>query len=502
VRPVLTTAEMRAVDELAQREAPLSKLIGRAGTAVATEALDMLRQSCGRSAYGRRVVVVAGPGNNGADGKVAARLLGSRGARVDVVDVRSAPHVLRGADLVIDAAFGTGFRGDYHRSVTARPDTPWLAVDVPTGLDADLGLAGEGAVSAARTVTFGALKPGLLLGRGPELSGELFVRRLGLPVDGGACGIHLVEDDDVAALVPPRRRNEHKWSAAVMVVAGSPGMYGAPGFVTRAAARGGSGMVRLGVPGAEAETLPASEAVARALPAVGFEADVLAEIDRFAALVVGPGLGTSKDTVAAVRHLVGTARLPTLVDADGLTALGPAQEAAGVISARRGAASVVLTPHDGEFARLAGRPPGRDRVADVRSLSAELGAVVLLKGPTTVVAEPGGRVLLAASGSPALATAGTGDVLSGVIGALLARGVPPIEAAAVGAHVHGRAACLGHLEGLVAGDLPDLVARVLSEAAARRDAPRRGIGPICAPRDATAGTGARRGRSGRSGAHG
>lgn len=466
MRPVLTVAEMRAVDEAAQREVPLSKLVERAGTAVAEEAVKLLG-----GAYGRRVVVVAGPGNNGADGKVAARLLGRRGARVHVVDAKSAPHVLPEADLVIDAAFGTGFRGDYARPKAARPGTPWLAVDVPTGLDADLGTAGGGAVRAAVTVTFGSLKPGLVLGMGPELAGELRVRPIGLPVDAARCRIHLVEDADVGRLVPPRRRDGHKWSAAVMVVAGSPGMYGAPTFVTHAAARGGSGMVRLGVPGADPATLPASEAVAKALPAEGFEKDVLAEAGRFSALVIGPGLGTSESTKKAVRRLVAEAGLPTLVDADGLTALGPAPEAADVVSARGGTSPVILTPHDGEFGRLAGHPPASDRIADVRSLATRIGAIVLLKGPTTVVAEPGGQVLLAAAGSSALATAGTGDVLSGVIGALLARGMPALEAVAVGAHVHGRAASLGPLEGLVAADLPELVSRVLSAAAACRSRP-------------------------------
>ena len=435
-------------------------LVERAGAAVADEAISLLG-----GAYGRRVAVVAGPGNNGADGMVARIALARRGARVRVVDAKVPPEMLPEVALVIDAAFGTGFRGEYHRP-DAPPGTRWLAVDVPTGLDADVGAAGDGTVRAVRTVTFGALKPGLLLGSGPDVSGEVHVRPIGLPIEQGACGIHLVEDDDVAELVPPRRRDGHKWSAAVMVVAGSPGMYGAAGFVTQAAARSGSGMVRLGVPGAEPSTLPASEAVARVLPPEGFDGDVLAEIDRFTALVIGPGLGTASVTVEAVRRLVAGAALPTLVDADGLSALGSAAEAAEVIAARPEGAPVVLTPHAGEFARLAGHPPGRDRIADVRSLAAATGAIVLLKGPTTVVAEPGGDVLLAAAGVPALATAGTGDVLSGVIGAFLARGMPAARAAAVGAHVHGRAAARGPLEGLVAGDLPELVSAELSEAAA------------------------------------
>jgi NAD(P)H-hydrate epimerase len=249
-----------------------------------------------------------------------------------------------------------------------------------------------------------------------------------------------------------------------MVVAGSPGMYGSASFVARSAGRSGAGMVRLGIPGAEPGDLPVGSAVARLLSPEGFDAQVLSDLDRFGALVVGPGLGTSRETAEAVRRLVASASIPTVVDADGLTALGDVSRAGEVIGSReRGA--VILTPHDGEFARMCGRPPGPDRLGAARDLAAQVGAIVLLKGSTTVVASPDGAVLLAASGSARLATAGSGDVLSGVIGAFLARGIAPANAAAIGAHVHGVAAGLGRLEGLVAEDLPELVSDVLSRAA-------------------------------------
>jgi hydroxyethylthiazole kinase-like uncharacterized protein yjeF len=150
------------------------------------------------------------------------------------------------------------------------------------------------------------------------------------------------------------------------------------------------------------------------------------------------------------------------VDADGLRALGDLDTVTALVKARSG--PLVLTPHDGEFARLVGKPPGEDRLADVRAEAARTGAVVLLKGSTTLVAEPGGEVLVVNAGSARLATAGTGDVLSGTIGAFLARGLPAAEAAALAAHCHGRAASLGRAEGRVAGDLPDLLSRWLSEA--------------------------------------
>jgi hydroxyethylthiazole kinase-like uncharacterized protein yjeF len=232
-------------------------------------------------------------------------------------------------------------------------------------------------------------------------------------------------------------------------------------------------MVRLGVPGADPALLPAGEAVGAALPAVGW-ADVAREmVGRCHALVVGPGLGRSHETGAQVRKLIALAQVPVVVDADGLVALGTGDEIAHAV---RGPVSrdshrtseptptphAVLTPHDGEFARLAGAGPGADRIAAARDLAASAGAVVLLKGPTTVVAEPGGTVLLVTTGSPRLATAGTGDVLSGAIGAFVARGLPPFEAAALAAHVHGRAAALGPPEGLVAGDVADLIGQWLS----------------------------------------
>ncbi|HZQ57353.1 MAG TPA: NAD(P)H-hydrate dehydratase [Acidimicrobiales bacterium] len=444
MQPVVTTAEMQAADAAAP--VPVEVLVRRAGWAVAEAAVRMLG-----GAYGRRVVVLAGKGNNGADGRAAAAVLARRGAKVTVVGAGTAA-VLPAGDLVIDAAYGTGFRGSFDP-----PDpggAPVLAVDIPSGVKGDTGAVAGGALRATRTVTMAALKPGLLLGAGPELAGAIEVADIGLPV--GAPAAHLVQDADHAWLAP-RPRATHKWATAVWVVAGSPGMRGAPLLCTRAAMRSGAGMVRIGSPGVRAADQPPGEAVAIGLPEAGWADVVAGELGRVKALVVGPGLGQSDAARDGVRALLACATVPTVVDADGLNVLGPAADAAAVLRARPpGAGAVVLTPHDGEFARLAGHPPGEDRVADVRDLAALTGAVVLLKGPTTVVADPSGRVLFAAAGSPRLATAGTGDVLSGMIGAFLARGLDALDAAALAAHVHGRAAALG-ADGLVAGDLPDLI---------------------------------------------
>ncbi len=462
MRPVLTAAEMRAADARALSSTSEVELVRRAGYAVAAGALGMLG-----GAYGRRVVVVAGKGNNGNDGRVAAAVLRRRGAVVEVVDAAGHPARIGPCDLVVDAAYGTGFAGTYEAPELV-PGTPVLAVDIPSGVHGDTGVESGRALRARRTVVLAALKPGLLMADGAELAGELEVADIGIPP--GRSTIGLVEDDDLDALAP-RRRDSHKWTSAVAVVAGSPGMEGAAILCARGASRAGAGMVRLFVPGAGDGRWPL-EAVRLPLGDRGWAAEVLATAHRCRALVIGPGLGRDDATLAAVREVIGAATVPVVADADALFALGTAADARRVLGARP--RPVVLTPHDGEYRRLVGEEPGPDRVAAARRLAEATGAVALVKGPTTAVAGPGPSppdrpgVLLAAAGGPALATAGTGDVLSGVIGALLARGLDPVSAAAYGAHVHGSAARRGRREGLVSADLPDLVSDWLGAARADR----------------------------------
>jgi NAD(P)H-hydrate epimerase len=442
---------MTAVDAAAPE--PTEVLVERAGKAAARTALDLLG-----GAYGRRVVVVAGKGHNGAEGRAMARRLARRGIRVEVVDAAAAPPALGACDLVVDAAYGTGFRGDYWS-----PDpgaAPVLAVDIPSGVDGLTGHASEGAVDADVTVTFAALKPGLLLSPGAERAGHIELADIGLDVSGARA--HLVENADVAGWLPPRPAESHKWRSAVWVVAGSPGMTGAAQLCARAAMRSGAGYVRLGTPGVgRAWISPPLEVVGHPLPADGWAGDVLDDLSRFRALVVGPGLGRDEPTSAAIRRLVARAPVPVVVDADGLYALGDASAAAKVVAARQHA--TVLTPHAGEFARLAGDAPGDDRLGAVRDLAAVVGATVLLKGSTTIVAGADGRAFFATAGDARLATAGTGDVLSGVVGAFLALGLDGLAAAAGAAHVHGAAGHLGWRQGLVAGDLLDLLPAFLSK---------------------------------------
>ena len=448
--PVLTPDEMAAVDAAAPE--PVDVLIERAGAAIGRAALGILGGT-----YGRRVVVVAGKGNNGNDGRAAARRLERRGVRVRVVPAQDAPERLPASDLVVDAAYGTGFRGEYQAPDPA--GAPVLAVDIPSGVDGLTGAAGGQPAAAVRTVTFAALKPGLLFHPGRALAGEVTVADIGLDTSGATVG--LVEGADVAGWVPTRPADSHKWRSAVMIVAGSPGMTGAAHLAARAAQRAGAGMVRVATPGLDADPGLPTEAVGVGAPPAGWEAHVLGQLERIGALVLGPGLGLGAPTVASIQHLVGeSGAVPLVVDGDGLTALG---NGAAEILARRGPeAPVVLTPHDGEFARLAGGPPGNDRIAAARRLAADCGAIVLLKGPTTVVAHPDGRVRLSAVGDARLATAGTGDVLSGMIGALLAQGADAFDAAAGAAWLHGRAAREGPSVGLVASDLIAALPAVLA----------------------------------------
>lgn len=444
--PVVTPEEMGAIDATAPE--PVEELIERAGTAVAQAAVQMLGGT-----YGRRVVVLAGKGNNGNDGRAAAARLRRRGVRVEVVRADLAPDRLPACDLVIDAAYGTGFRGTF-----TAPDagtTPVLAVDIPSGVDGLTGVASGRVWQATRTVTFAALKPGLLFNDGIELAGDVHTADIGLDVS--SASVHQVEAADVAGWLRQPPIDAHKWQRAVWCIAGSPGMTGAAHLAARAAQRCGAGYVRLSSPGVVDDPLRPTEAVGHALPPEVWTPEVGHDAHRFGAFVIGPGLGRTEEVATGVRALLRELAQPVVLDGDGLSTLG--SRAIHFLTSRRD--PLVLTPHDGEFERLADHSPGPDRIASTRSLAAETGAVVLLKGHTTVVAEPGGAVLLSAAGDSRLATAGTGDVLSGVIGALCASGMDPFHAAAAGAFIHGVAGTLGWRRGLVAGDLVDLLPEAL-----------------------------------------
>jgi ADP-dependent NAD(P)H-hydrate dehydratase / NAD(P)H-hydrate epimerase len=443
MRPVITAAEVARLD--AESEVPEETLMERAGRAVALEAARM------GAAYGTRVVVLAGTGNNGGDGYVAARHLRDRG--VDVVvrclgypkgdsSVRRAMAISaarsgvpvsdlgdrEACDLIVDALFGVGFRGSLPEVVVPWLDhpAPVLAVDVPSGLDATTGEA-ERAFEASSTVTFHALKTGQLVGRGPDLCGRIQIADIGLS-DERATWL-LCEDEDAA--VPPRLRSAHKWSAgSVAVVGGSPGLVGAPMLTAGAALAFGAGSVRSLVPGmlrAEAAALDPGVMTSGcgAGDVHGDAAAVLTEAGRFDVLALGPGLGPVDP--AFVVEVLARWDLPAVVDADALDAM-----TVDTLADRH--APTVITPHAAEFERLTGEAASPEAAS---RLASDSGVVVLLKGSPTFVM--GRQRWVVTSGGPELASIGTGDVLAGMVAALIARGLAPEDAARAAAHRHGRA---------------------------------------------------------------
>jgi len=438
--PIVTPEEMRAVD--AASAEPTDVLIDRAARAVARIALEMMGGS-----YGRRVAVVAGPGNNGADGRVASRHLRRRGVRCRVFDVVDGlPGHIGGFDLVIDAAFGTGLSRAF-TFPSVDENTAVLAVDIPSGVDGLTGSLIGRPTRADRTVTFAALKPGLVLEPGRSVAGEVTVVDIGLET--GPPRATAMEPSDLAAALSPRPADHHKWRAAVRIIGGSPSMIGAPCLAARAAQRVGAGLVQLAVPGGIGGAGP-TEAVRHPLPVDAWGSEAITGVDRLRAVLVGPGLGSGH--LADVGDVL-TVECPLIVDGD---ALQP--EIVKSVSRRK--FPTILTPHEGEWVRL-GASTDPDRIKVVDAFAAATGNVVVRKGPTTLIGAPGEPVRVITSGSAALATAGTGDVLAGLILGLLAQGLAPVDAASAAAQVHAAAAALAPV-GLIAGDLIDRIPTVLA----------------------------------------
>lgn len=453
--PIVTPAEMSELDAAASESVEV--LIDRAGRAVARAALAMMG-----GAYGRRVLIVAGPGNNGADGRSAASHLRRRGVRPELIGPADPLPPRRAFDLAIDAAFGTGLSRPY--VFPAIPgDLPVLAVDIASGVD---GLSGEllgSPARAAATVSFAALKPGLLLEPGRSFCGKVTVADIGLDL-GAAAGdapAGSPERADVAAVLPRRAADAHKWRSALRVLGGSASMQGAASLAATAALRCGAGLVQLATPGsadAPGQSPPSPlEAVGHPLPAQCWGQEAVSGSERLQAILAGPGLGPSEPSVIADLGVVCALDLPLVLDGD---ALQP--EILDVVAARR--APTVLTPHEGEWRRIGGSQHP-DRLNATRRFAQTAGAVVVRKGPTTVVAAPDGRVRVVAGGSPVLATAGTGDVLAGAIAGLVAQGTAVFDAAWATAWLHAAAGNAGG-PGTLASELPALLAALLAELAA------------------------------------
>jgi NAD(P)H-hydrate epimerase len=439
--PLYTAAEMRAAEErYPGYPGSAGELMERAGAAVAAEVLRAFPEA-------RRIAAVCGGGANGGDGRIAARILRESGR--DVVETDDPSNV----DLVLDALFGTGFHGAPRPEAAAAIErinacgAPVVAVDVPSGVDASTGETAGAAVDADLTVTFHARKVGLVVAPGRFHAGRVVVADIGLEAAPTAVvrGTPALLDR-----VPRRGARDTKFSSgSLLVVGGAPGTTSAAALTATAAMRADAGYVTLAVPAA---ALPVAEALALEPVKRGFEwanaADSLeSDVARSSALAVGPGLGRSDEARALVRTLLGTSSLPVVVDADGLFGLEPAPRDAPTI----------LTPHAGELARLLEVESAwvaAHRLEAAARAAERFGAVVLLKGADTIVCAPDGRTVVCDTGPSSLATAGTGDVLTGIVGAFLAKGLDAVDAAAAAAVAHGLAArAVPHQAGLVASDV-------------------------------------------------
>lgn len=485
-RGLYTVAEVRAIEHSALAAAPAGALMRRAGAAAADLAMRVLPGS-------GRVLALAGPGNNGGDAMEAAALLAGRGWQV-TIDFRGKPAALSadasdalrraqasaarfgqadmagGWDLVIDGLFGIGLArpiaGDLAELVRAvnRLRCPVLALDVPSGLDADTGaiIGPDGvAVQATHTLTFIADKPGLHTAEGCDHAGLVEVASLEIePARFPASSAWLAGTDLFASSLRPRRQNSHKGSYGdVAVLGGAQGMSGAAILAARTAALSGAGRVFAGfLADPPAYDPPHPEIMCRRAADLDLEQ---------ATVVAGPGLGSSGQARSMLSQvLAGTA--PVVLDADALNMVAAGVDLRNALSHRSGA---LLTPHPLEAARLLGCSAAQvqaDRLAAARRLATDFGAVVVLKGAGSVIARPDGLAVINATGGPALATAGTGDVLAGLCGALLAQRWPSWEAALAAVWLHGAAADMLVNQGvgpvgLVASELPGMVRTCLNQ---------------------------------------
>jgi NAD(P)H-hydrate epimerase len=496
---VVTVAEMVAVEQQAEHEYGLTSpmLMEHAGRSVAEAVQAQLEGNLS----GVSVLVLAGPGNNGGDGRVAARYLGDWGARVTIYDWKSgqleangrigsvgddlaALHdVIEQADIVLDALLGTGHARPLAPTMAdacvlvsqeraRRPDLYVVAVDLPSGLNADTGAVDPGTLAANLTVTLAYPKVGLLLFPGASYVGELHVGSIGLPETMPvAAGLEMLDDELVGTTLPPRPLDSNKGTfGKALALAGSPQYIGAAYLVCGAAARIGAGLVTLAtqpelapfyatmLPEITYSLLPPEDASPEARAQV-----ILDALDSYRALVVGPGLGQSQSTVALLERLfaglsalVPEQRPHLVVDADGLNNLAKLDH--WWLRLPPGA---ILTPHPGEMSRLLGGRTvsggGPDRLTIIREAAREWGHIIVLKGAYTLIASSDVDVRINGTANPALASAGTGDVLAGTTAGLLAQGMAPYDAACAAVYLHALAGqrISAHLgdAGLLAGDL-------------------------------------------------
>ncbi|MCK9925787.1 NAD(P)H-hydrate dehydratase [Frankia sp. Mgl5] len=499
-----TVAEVRDAEAPLLASLPSGGLMQRAVSGLVSHAVRRVDR-----VYGARIVVLAGSGDNGGDALWAGARLAARGARVHALapgrthpegtaallaaggrlhrtgpvdppapegmGADAAADLLDSADLVLDGLLGIGGRGElrepYARLTTLAPARRTVAVDVPSGVDADTGAVAEGAVRAAGTVTFGTYKRGLLVGPGAFHAGRVELVDIGLTLP--EPDLRALQDVDVARLLPVPVEADSKYSRGVLGLVGGSDRYpGAAVLAVGGALRGGAGYLRVVAEAGAAEYVRRAHPESVLTVIEAGDAEAMLGVGRVQAWAIGPGLVPDEGTRRLVDALLEQTESGLLVDAGALDALASAVAARPAVLRDR-AGAVVLTPHEGEFIRLTGTALGwdqagtperlrADRLGTVRQAARDLGAVVLLKGNRTIIAAPGGEAFVNLTGTPWLGTAGSGDVLTGLAGSLLAAGLPAPQAAAVGAFLHGRAGERGPVP-LAAADLPALLPGVVED---------------------------------------
>lgn len=503
---LVTAKEIKALDVQAQNDyaMPGILLMDNAAQAVAEAVHEALT-----ALDGERVVIFCGGGNNGGDGLGAARWLQSYGVSVRAFVVGAALDAVQGdaalelamftkaggrvealgteddwvlaelaaskADVLVDALLGTGFHGELEGDVLRacellnKSEKYILAVDIPTGVNADNGAVCEQAVRADHTVTMALVKTGLLLYPGREYCGDIELADISMPVklvEDYKSDKYRLTDEIVRELLPLRKANAHKGDAGrVVICAGSPGYAGAAALASDAAVKAGAGLVSLYTPLSSRDVLAIKltevmvHGLLERMPGIlggGAASDVASNAEAADVLAIGPGLGTSESTQEAVRTILQKITTPVVIDADALTALAGHTEILAAMQAQK-----VLTPHPGEMARLTGLEIAEieaDRINVAKKYAEQWQAIVVLKGAPTVIGCPNGTVYVNSTGNSSLATGGSGDVLTGIIAGLAAQEISLQEAAICGVYLHGLAAELTGIDiGLAAGELAALL---------------------------------------------
>ncbi|MCY3765059.1 MAG: NAD(P)H-hydrate dehydratase [Gemmatimonadetes bacterium] len=501
---LVTGAQMARIDRGAmERGVSGIRLMENAGRGAAGVLDDLVG-----GFQGKRIVVLCGKGNNGGDGFVIADLAVSAGASVSAFllatedqvtgdarhhldrarkngleveeiieskDLERIQFALSDAAAAVDALLGTGIRGGPRGIVAGAIDTlreaacPILAVDVPSGLDADTGRPDGPCAAATCTVTFGLPKIGQFRFPGRSLCGTLHCVDIGLPgaaVNAEKVDVQLIAAHGCAALLTQRPPDAHKGDCGrVVILAGSMGFTGAAVLSAQGALRSGAGLVRVGIPESLNDILEVklTEAMTHPLPevrkprclALRARGDIRRLVAEADCVAMGPGLGTHRETVELVRRIVQDIQAPLVLDADGINALDGAPECLKMRSA-----PTVVTPHPGEFARITGlgaEAIRSDPIGSAQTIAGQAGVIVVLKGAPTIVAVPGGRTYVNPSGNAGMASGGSGDVLTGIIAALIGQGLDPETAACLGVYMHGLAGDLcaepAAKAGLIAGDI-------------------------------------------------